>query len=364
MQIKDITDYLETIAPASYQEHYDNSGLILGSSQTEVKGIIITLDVTEDVIDEAIAQGDNLIIAHHPLIFSGLKRLNGHHWVDRCVLKAIKNDIAIYAIHTNLDNVKQGVNQRIAERIGLKNLQILAPKSNLLSKLTTFIPIDQKDTVLNSLFDAGAGSIGAYDHCSFQTEGKGTFRPGIDANPYIGSQLHDEEVTETRIEVIFPNHLTGKILTALKNSHPYEEVAYYLTPLNNSFQDVGSGMIGQLETEMEIMDFLKMVKEKMKTSCIRHTSINKQKVSKIAVCGGSGSFLLSKAKQQGAEVFITADFKYHDFFEAENDIIVADIGHYESEQFTKDLLYDILSKKFANIALRLTKVQTNPIYYL
>lgn len=364
MKIKEITRQLEKWAPLSYQESYDNSGLIIGDPEADVIGVTISLDVTEAVIQETIANGHNLIVAHHPFIFKGLKRLTGRHWVERCAILAIKNDIAIYAIHTNLDHINSGVNRRICDTLGLKNVQILDQKKQILTKLETFVPTANKDQVLAALYEAGVGNIGNYDHCSFQTTGTGTFRPGESANPTIGSQLSDESVDETKIEVIFPNHLSNQIIRVLKKAHPYEEVAYYLTTLENENQEVGAGMIGELSEPINTLDFLESIKYKMNTQCIRHTNIHCDKVQKIAVCGGAGSFLLSKAINAGAEVFITADFKYHDFFEADNKIVIADIGHYESEQYTKELLYDFLSKKFANIALRLSEVQTNPINYL
>jgi len=364
MRIKDITDFLEQFAPLSYQESYDNSGLLVGDANAEISGIAITLDVTEQVIDEAIRNGDNLIIAHHPLIFKGLKSLTGKHWVERCVIKALKHDIALYAIHTNLDNVHLGVNKKIAEKLSLKNIRILSPKSEILSKLVTFVPHENAQQVLDALYNAGAGQIGQYDHCSFQTEGTGTFRPGEGSSPHIGTHHVDETVNEKRIELIFPSHLNHRIVSALHNSHPYEEVAYYLSTLSNTNQEVGSGIVGDLTSPMDTSEFLRHLKQTMRTDCVRHTPICKEKVSKVALCGGAGSFLLTKAIGAGADVFVTGDFKYHDFFEADNRIVVADIGHFESEQFTKDLLYDIISEKFTNIALRLSEVQTNPINYL
>ncbi|MEQ8582947.1 MAG: Nif3-like dinuclear metal center hexameric protein [Marinoscillum sp.] len=364
MRIKDITDFLEQFAPLSYQESYDNSGLLVGDANAELSGVSITLDVTERVIDEAIRNRDNLIIAHHPLIFKGLKSLTGKHWVERCVIKALKNNIALYAIHTNLDNVHLGVNRKIAEQLALKNIRILSPKSEILSKLVTFVPHEDAQRVLDALYAAGAGQIGQYDHCSFQSDGTGTFRPGENSNPHIGTHNVDETVSEKRIELVFPTYLKSKIVSALHNSHPYEEVAYYLSALSNTHQEVGSGIVGELSSPMDTLEFLRHLKQTMRTECVRHTSICNEKVSKIALCGGAGSFLLSKAIGAGADVFITGDFKYHDFFEADSRIVVADIGHFESEQFTKDLLYDIISEKFTNIALRLSEVQTNPINYL
>ena len=364
MQIKEIIQFLEQFAPLPYQQSYDNSGLLVGDRSTELTTALLTLDVTESVIDEAITNNCNLIIAHHPLIFKGLKSITGKHWVERCVIKAIKNDIAIYAIHTNLDHVHLGVNKRICDKIGLSNLRTLSPKSEVLTKLTTFIPIADTQKVLDALYAAGAGEVGNYDHCSFQVSGKGTFRPGEGTNPHIGAVNEDESVEENRVEVIFPTFLSGKILSALNQAHPYEEVAYDLTPLSNKNQEVGSGMVGELPQEMDTNQFLKSLQETFKAQGIRHTNIHKKMIKKVAVCGGAGSFLLSRAIGAKADIFITGDFKYHDFFEADNQIIVADIGHFESEQYTKDLLYDILSEKFTNIALRLSEVQTNPINYL
>lgn len=364
MKIKDITNYLEQLAPLSYQEDYDNCGLLVGTSSNELTKVLITLDVTEQVLDEAIKTGCNLIVAHHPLIFRGIKKITGNHWVERCIVKAIKNDISIYAIHTNLDNILGGVNSKIADHLGLSDQKILAPKMGVLQKLVTFVPKDETQKVLESLYSAGAGEIGNYDHCSFRIGGTGTFRPLETANPHIGTTLQDEEVEENRLEVIFPTFLSGKIVQALKSAHPYEEVAYYLTALENANQEVGSGIIGKLPETMAAPDFLSYLKGRMNAGVVRHTAIHKEKVQKIAICGGTGSFLLGKAKSHGADVFITADFKYHEFFEAENQLIIADIGHYESEQFTKGLLHDALSKKFANIALRLSEVETNPLKYL
>ncbi len=364
MLVKDITTFLEQIAPKSYQESYDNCGLLIGSYDTEVTGIITTLDVTEAVLDEAIKHGANLIVAHHPLIFGGLKRINGDHWVEKCVIKAIKHDLAIYAIHTNLDSVSNGVNGKIADVLGLTKRSILSPKKDILVKLTTFVPLSDRDSVLKALFDAGAGAIGNYDECSFQLEGIGTFKPVAGANPTIGELDKKETVEETRIEVVLPNHLQDHIIATLTKAHSYEEVAYYLTPLFNLNQEVGSGLVGSLPSPIKTIDFLTSLKKKMKTDVVRHTEIINDTISKVAVCGGSGRFLLNNAIASGADIFITADFKYHDFFEADNRILVADIGHYESEQFTKDLLFDILKENFANIALRLSEVHTNPIKYL
>lgn len=362
-KIKDIINYLETVAPPHFQESYDNSGLLTGNPQNEIDGVLITLDTTEAIVDEAISKKCNLIISHHPIIFKGLKSLTGKNYVERTLIKAIKNNIAIYAIHTNLDNISGGVNKKLSDKIGLENLQILAPKKGLLNKLVTFIPKENTETVMGALHSAGAGNIGNYKNCSFRISGTGTFLPDENANPHIGETNKLEKVNEDRVEVIFPGYLENKIISALKKAHPYEEVAYYLTSLDNIYQEIGSGMIGELPAEMEPKSFLKHLKDRLKLECVRHTAFTKDTVKKIAVCGGSGSFLLSAAKKFEADVFVTADFKYHEFFDAENQIMIADIGHYESEVSTKELLLEILQKKFSNFALILSETVTNPISY-
>ncbi len=362
-KIKDIINYLETIAPLGYQENYDNAGLITGNKSKEVTGILLCLDALENVIEEAIQKNCNLVIAHHPIVFKGLKKINGNNYVERTIIKAIKNDIAIYASHTNLDNVLLGVNRKIADKIGLANLKILAPKAGTLQKLVTFIPEKNTSEVLSALHEAGAGQIGNYQNCSFRVAGTGTFEPNEAANPHIGKNNQLEEVSENRIEVIFPATLGTAILQALKIAHPYEEVAYYLQNIENENQEVGAGMIGNLEAPMAAQDFMDFLKDRMQLACIRHTKITGKKIARVAVCGGAGSFLLPKALKAGADAYISADFKYHEFFDAENKLVIMDIGHYESEVFTKELIYEILSKKFTNIAVNFTEQVTNPISY-
>lgn len=363
-KIKDIVQYLEQTAPSSYQESYDNAQLITGDYNQDVQSILVSLDCIESVVDEAIAKKCNLIVAHHPIVFKGLKSFTGKDYVERTIIKAIKNDIAIFAIHTNLDNVHIGVNRKIGEKIGIKSPEILSPKRQILSKLVTFTPAEHREKVLNAMYKAGAGEIGDYSNCSFTVKGTGTFKPSESANPHIGENNKLEEAPEDRIELMFPSYLAGSVVAALKQAHPYEEVAYYLTQLENDNQDVGSGMIGTLDEPMEPIEFLKMLKERMSLNCIRHTQLIDHKIKTVAWCGGSGSFLLKKAMAKKADIFITADFKYHEFFDAENKIIIADIGHYESEVFTKELLHDILSKKFTTFATNLSETVTNPISYL
>ncbi|MEL6562166.1 MAG: Nif3-like dinuclear metal center hexameric protein [Bacteroidota bacterium] len=364
MKIKEIIHLLESWAPPVYQESYDNSGLIVGDQSSECTGVLITLDTIESVIDEALDLGCNMIVSHHPIVFGGLKKITGRNYVERTVLKAIKNDIAIYAIHTNLDNVHTGVNKKIADLIGLKNTKILSPKPSTLRKLTTYVPTDSAEEVQNALFEAGAGSIGNYEECSFSSLGTGTFKPGEASNPTIGITGGDREsVEESKIEFLIPANLTNQLLAVLINAHPYEEVSYFITELVNRNQEVGSGMIGELSEAIDTPNFLSQLKEIMQVSCIRHTDICTEKIKKVAVCGGAGGFLLNKAKSAGADIFITADYKYHEFFDADGQIIIADIGHYESEAFTKQLIYDFLIEKLTNIALHSSKVNTNPIKY-
>jgi len=363
-KIKDIVNYLDAFAPPAYQEGYDNARLIVGDRNKQVTGVLVSLDCVESVVEEAIAKNCNMIVSHHPIVFKGLKSLTGANYVERTVLKAIKNDIALYAIHTNLDNVNEGVNYKIGKKIGIKNPKILAPKKSILSKLVAFVPKENTDDVLSAIYEAGGGEIGNYSNCSFKVSGEGTFKPNEKANPHIGSKNHEERINENRVEVMFPSHLEGQIVAAMKASHPYEEVAHYITKLENANQEVGSGMIGELHTPMESIEFLNYLKEKMNLNIIRHTAPLDRKIKRVAWCGGAGSFLLKNAISKKADVFITGDFKYHEFFDADNKIMIADIGHYESEVFTKELLHDILTKKFTTFATNLSETVTNPISYL
>ena len=363
MRISEVVACLEAYAPLAFQEDYDNSGLLIGSETQECKGILTTLDITEEVIAEAISKNCNLIVAHHPLIFKGLKKLNGKNYVERCTIAAIKNDVAIYAIHTNLDNVIDGVNKKIAEKLQLRNITILSPKENVLKKLVTFAPNKNADEIKNALFNAGAGSIGKYSECSFVTEGVGSFKAQGGAEPYVGKIGERHGENETRIEVIFSSHLEQKIIRDLKLVHPYEEVAYDIYSLDNYRNGIGSGLIGDLELPVSEEELFKRLKTVFNLKVIRHTSFLHKKVNKVAVCGGAGSFLISTAKAAGAGIYITSDIKYHEFFEAAKTILLADIGHFESEQFTIDLLADILQQKFPNFAVLKTEINTNPVQY-
>ena len=362
-KLSEIISVLENFAPRAYQETYDNSGLIVGSPEMEISGALICLDSTEAVVDEALRLKMNLIIAHHPIIFSGLKKINGKNYVERTIIKAIQNNIAIYAIHTNLDNVRKGVNQEICKRLGIIETRILAPKSGVLRKLVTYSPESHAIKVRDALFAAGAGSIGNYDECSFSVLGTGSFRGNKESTPFVGEKGERHHEKEERIEVIFEKHLQGRVLSGLRAAHPYEEIAYDIFSLENQHHNIGSGMIGELEKPLPVQEFLSLLKKVMKAEGIRYTIPNQTLISKVAVCGGSGSFLLQDAIHAGADAFVTADFKYHQYFDADEKILIADIGHYESEQFTKDLIYNILNQKFPTFALRLSEVKTNPINY-
>jgi dinuclear metal center YbgI/SA1388 family protein len=364
MQIKAIIQKLVNWAPAQLQESYDNAGLITGQSIWECTGVLCTLDATEEVVQDAIEKGCNLLVAHHPILFKGIKSFSGNSYVERAIIKAIKNDIAIYAIHTNLDNVLTGVNKMIADKLGLQQLAILQPKESTLRKLYTYAPINAVDKVREALFEAGAGKIGLYDECSFNTDGTGTFRPLSGADPFIGNVGTRETLPETKIEVIFPFYLQQQVVSALFKAHPYETVAYEIIKLENTNQEIGSGVIGLLPEPMGEAAFLHIVKKAFGVAVIKHTQLLNRSVQKVALCGGSGSFLTQKAIAAGADIYITSDVKYHEFFDADGKLVLVDIGHWESEQFTTDLLANFLQQNFPTFAVLKTGVHTNPVQYL
>lgn len=363
MKVSQILDELHKWAPLNYQESYDNSGLLIGSPQQEIEKILITLDIIESTIEEAILNGHQLIISHHPIIFKGFKSLTGKTMEERVLLKAIKNDIAIIAMHTNLDNVSHGVNAKISEILGLENTRVLEAKSGLLKKLVVYIPTAHVEKLRAALFQAGAGHIGDYSECSYGTEGIGTFKGNDNSQPFVGTPniLHEER--EQKLEMIFPSHLLHKISACIYKHHPYEEPAFDIYTLDNDHPRIGAGMIGDFPDAMDEESFLSFLKDKMKTNCVRHTGAKGRKIKKVALCGGSGSFLIRAAKSAKADVYITGDVKYHEFFAADNDFMIADIGHYESEQFTKELIHEFLIKKFPKFAVQISEHQTNPIKY-
>jgi dinuclear metal center YbgI/SA1388 family protein len=364
MNLAQIKSFLDTTYPLAYQESYDNAGLITGNLNQDITSALISLDCTEEVLDEAIAHNCNMVICHHPIVFKGLKKLTGANYVERVIIKAIKNDIAIYAAHTNVDNMHLGVNAKICEKLGLKNCTILAPSSGNLQKLYTYAPKANAEDVMQALFAVGAGIIGNYSECSFSTSGQGTFRPSAGANPKIGQAGGGrEQVEEVKIEVIYPKHLKNKVMQALHALTYYEEKAYEVLDLANTNQYTGSGMMGSFDEAMSPLEVLQKVKNTFNCAVIKHTAILDKKVQKVAVCGGSGSFLVHNAIAAGADMYITSDIKYHEFFDADGQLIVADIGHYESEQFTGEIFMAAIREKFPNFAVLLSKGNSNPVKY-
>jgi dinuclear metal center YbgI/SA1388 family protein len=362
--VNDILKALEALAPTPYQESYDNIGLLVGSSQMKATGVLISLDCLESVVDEAIGLQYNVIVCHHPIIFKGLKKLNGNNYIEKVVIKAIKNDIAIIACHTNLDNMQNGVNAKMAEKLGLMQCKILSPSTNSLRKLVTYVPEKFAEEVRNGLFGEGAGQIGLYSNCSFSSTGIGTFKPQLGSNPKVGIAGGNQEfISEVKIEVIYNKHLEINILNKLFSYNYYEEKAYEILEMNNENQGIGAGMIGELAEPLEEKVFLKLIKEVFNTGCIKYTYTHKKQFQKIALCGGSGSFLLGNAIRAGADAYISSDFKYHEFFDAEDKLMIADIGHYESEQYTGEIFYAYLREKFTNFAIQLTTGNTNPVKY-
>lgn len=363
MILKELIAILEEWAPLPYQESYDNSGLIYGNPNIEVSGALISLDCIESTIEEAIDKKCNVVIAHHPIVFKGLKKLTGKNYIERTVIKAIQNDIAIYAIHTNLDSVSTGVNKKFADKIGLINTKILRPKSNSLKQLTTYIPKSHVETVREALFDIGLGQIGDYTDCAFTSSGEGSFKAIEGAKPYIGQPNVRHYENEVKLEIVFPNYLQNTAVQTLKNAHPYEEVAFQVINLENTNQYVGSGMYGELEKEIPTTEFLHHLKSTFNIGCIKHTQLVQKTIKNVAICGGSGSFLLGDAKAKKADIFITGDFKYHEFFDSEGQIIIADIGHYESEYLTIELIDEKLREKNCNFAVYRSELNTNPVNY-
>lgn len=363
MKALEVAHAIEELAPRQYQESYDNAGWICGEPDTDVTQVLCALDCTELVVQEAISKGCEMIIAHHPIVFKGLKSITGKSYVERTVMLAIRHRIVIYAAHTNLDHAWNGVNQKIAQKLGLEQVKMLAPKEDVLFKLYTFVPTAALEQVRQAMFEAGAGHIGAYDHCSYSHSGEGTFRAGEGSSPAVGDIGADHTEPEIKLEVIVPMHRREAVLHALIGAHPYEEVAYDMMHLENTHSRLGSGMVGHLPQPIDIKAFMEAVSKAFHLKIIRHTANHDRPIQKIAVCGGAGSFLLPHAIAQKADVFITSDVKYHEFFDAEEKIVLLDIGHFESEQFTPELLKEYLEEKFPTFAVLLSEVLTNPVHY-
>lgn len=363
MTVKEICDSLEQLAPLPYQESYDNCGLLCGSGEMEVSTVLVCLDCTEAVLEEALSLGCNMIISHHPLVFTALKKFTAQSYVERILIKALKSDIALYACHTNLDNMQDGVNAKLAEKLGLQHGRILQRKKGQLKKLVSFVPATHLGQVETAVFAAGAGRIGNYDSCSFGQEGTGTFRGNEHSNPFLGKAGSLSREKEIRVEFLFEVHLERKVIKALLNNHPYEEPAFDVYSLDNEHPGIGSGWIGELETSMDESEFLEFVKQGLKAKVLRHTSLLSQPIKKVAICGGSGRFLLEAAVSGKADAFITADFKYHDFFDVDGRLLLIDPGHFETEQFTPEIIYEWFQNKFPKFAIRLSKRNINPIQY-
>jgi len=363
MILKELINFLELKAPLSIQEEYDNSGLFFGDPTIEITGAILCLDITEEVMEEAIGKGCNLIISHHPMVFKGIKKLV-HGTLETALLsKAIKNDLAIYSIHTNLDNIPEGLNGLLMRKIGIKDYQAIRSPKGLLSKLVTFCPTEYAERIRLALFEAGAGEIGNYDSCSYNVQGQGTFRASENANPFIGEKNVIHYENEARIEVILPNHLRNQVVSSLLKNHPYEEVAYDFYSLENDYLKIGSGALGELPMELSGKDFLTHIKTSLDLKIIRHSKLGSNPIKRVGVCSGSGNFLIHEAGAVKLDVLVTADLKYHDFFQAGDQLLLVDIGHYESEHWVKEWLHDALIEKFPNFACLISQVNTNPIYY-
>ncbi len=364
MKIKQITSYLETFAPLSYQESYDNAGLLVGNANNDINAVVLCVDVTEKILEEAIEKKAGLIISHHPVIFSGLKRLTGRNYTERIVEKAIKNDIAIYAAHTNIDKVVHGVSYKLSRKLGLENISVLDPSADNLCKLVVYVPVNYEHKVREAIFETGAGNIGNYSNCSYNLMGEGSYKALDNAKPFAGekNKLHIEK--ETRIEVLLPVHIKQKVIQEIYRTHPYEEPAFDIFPVENLDPAKGLGVLGELKIPQEELKFLNKIKNTLKAKQIKYTNLLKKPVSKVAICGGTGSSLLKNAIKADADFFISADFKYHEFFNADNRIVIVDVGHYESEQYTSELFYDLLKEKFPTFAFHLTKINSNPVNYL
>ena len=363
MTVKDILNCITEVAPLQWQESYDNAGLQVGDLNAEAHKALICLDITEEVVDEAVAKNCDVIVSHHPLIFKGLKHLTPQSYIERAVMKAVKRDIAMISMHTNLDNSYLGVSRVLAERLGLKNLSVLLPLEDQLKKVVVYAPLSAADKVRQAMFEAGAGCIGNYDSCSFNAQGQGSFRAGAMAHPYVGEigETHFED--EVRIETVVPKHALNQVITAMLKVHPYEEVAYDVYALENEFQQAGAGMVGELDAPLSETDFLTLVADVIGSPCLRHSALTGRKIQRVALCGGSGSPFMGDALRHRVDAYLTADIKYHDFFVPEGRLLLIDGGHFETEQFTKELICELIWKKFPTFAAEIAETRTNAVHY-
>lgn len=363
MKISEITGAIEKYAPLWLQEEWDNAGLQVGDTDREATGAVLCVDATEAIVDEAIDRGVNLVISHHPLLFRGLKRITGRTATERIVAKALKHDIAIYSAHTNMDSAPGGVSWATGRRAGLTAMRTLVPQQGRLMKLAVFVPSAYSNAVSEALWNAGAGRMGNYDRCAYMTDGRGTYRPLPGADPAIGTVGQSHTEAETRIEVVFPTAISGRVVQAMLKAHPYEEPAFDLIPLANDITSAGLGVIGSLKTPMPASEYIAWVKQALGIGAIPYAGDARRMVHRVALCGGAGAEFIGNAIAAGADLYMCGDLKYHDFTTHADSIVLADIGHYESEQCTKEIFYDIIQKNFPNFATYYAEEDKNPISY-
>ncbi|MBP5687674.1 MAG: Nif3-like dinuclear metal center hexameric protein [Muribaculaceae bacterium] len=363
MKVKEITDAIEAVAPLYLQESWDNSGMQVGDQDSEVTGVVLCTDVREEIVDEAIERGANMIISHHPLLFRGLKKIVGRSYQERIVAKAIKNDITIYCAHTNMDSAVGGVNFKMAEKLGMTGVRVLDPQQGTQRKIVVFVPTEAVAMVEKAMCDAGAGRLGNYDNCTYSMNGEGHYRALDGAEPWAGKVGEKHSEPEVRLEVLVHKALCGRVVAAMIKAHPYEEPAFDIIALENGDKYAGLGVIGDVEPQ-DARGFLEKVKNAFEVEAVRYSGNLDRQVRRVAMCGGAGADFIGLAMSQGADVYITGDMKYHEFQGNEERIILADIGHYESEHYTKEIFYDIISKKNPNFAVDFAKSEKNQVKYL
>ena len=363
MTISEFIRQLSTKIRFSYAEDFDNVGLLCGRPEQELRGVLVCHDALESVVQEAIEKGCNCIVAFHPIIFSGLKSITGKSYVERAVMLALENKIAIIAVHTAWDNDFYGVNHGIAKALGLRHLQVLIPKKDALSQLRFFVPVEAAEQVRSAIFATGAGTIGQYADCSFNIHGTGTFLPLEKASPAYGEVGTWEQVSEMEVQILVENWQLPAAIQAMKDAHPYEEVAYYVTSLRNENHHAGLGQFGLLDEEMSAQEFLSECRAVFDVPVIRTSSHFTGRIRKVAVLGGSGASGISAAKKLGCDAYVSSDFKYHDFFQGDENFLLADVGHFESERFVSQQLADVISNILPTFAVLKSETKTNPVNY-
>ncbi|MBI4536287.1 MAG: Nif3-like dinuclear metal center hexameric protein [Ignavibacteriae bacterium] len=368
MTVREIQDVIEHWAPREIAWGQDNVGLQIGNPASRLLGILIALDVTEKIITEARRHRANLIISHHPLLFKAPRSITPRNQVGRCIDALVKSGIALYSAHTNLDFAHGGTSWAIAEALGLTAVDFLYKPYKVQRKIVTFVPTDHVDRVAVAMAEAGAGRIGNYDNCSFRMLGTGTFKANERANPVVGSKNVLEKVAETRLEMVVDQWLVPGVLKALKQAHPYEEVAHDVYPTENESDAFGMGIIGMLVRPMTLKSLLALIKKKLGARALRCTGSLNHKVSRIAACGGSGSELLDEAVRARADAFITADVKYHTFHDANGRIALIDAGHYETEHLVVQTMAKKLAQEMRRMRIHVpvfaSRTSTNPIVYV